>query len=491
MNAEASVSWIRLAIVAMVMVMLFVGVATVFIGFAMQSSRKKKRRRDEPVEEHIETRLPVARPIPEPVSELCPGCGAMVPPGSPQGLCPRCLLKQVMAPSTPFRTMGMAPVIPPSPEEVSRFLPHLEIRGLIGQGGMGAVYLARQPALDRLVALKLIHLREDDPTFTERFSREARAMARLSHPNIVTVYESGEAGGLPYLIMEYVDGVSLRDAMRERRLTPGEILTLIPQVCEALEYAHRQGVVHRDIKPDNILIDRTGKVKIADFGLAKLADTAGVSLTRTAQAMGTLHYMAPEQWERPTEVDHRADIYALGVMLYELLTGELPLGRFDPPSVKAQVDARIDELVLRALAKEPDRRYQHASDVQHALEKIHVGGGWQSSREFRSRKTFLGWPLVHVVRGKDPQTGKLQIARGWIAVSDYSAIGGIAVAGVKATGIIAVSGVISIGVFSIAGATALGAFAAGGEHVLGGTRKDPRFWTDLKVAIDWKYWTTW
>ena len=145
----------------------------------------------------------------------------------------------------------------------------------------------------------------------------------------------------------------------------------MPQICDALQFAHEAGIVHRDIKPENILLDAKGRVKIADFGLAKLLGDAGPQhLTGTHQVMGTLHYMAPEQWERPRHVDHRADIYSLGVVFYEMLTGELPLGRFAPPSEKVQVDVRLDEVVLRALEKEPERRYQHASDVKTDVERI-------------------------------------------------------------------------------------------------------------------------
>jgi predicted Ser/Thr protein kinase len=400
----------------------------------------------------------------------CPKCRQPIAPGAPAGLCPRCLLGGAMAADLRHSpTVAYGPFEPPPVEEVARLVPHLEVVRLIGVGGMGAVYLARQPALDRLVALKLIRPHEGDPTFAERFVREAKAMARLSHPNVVSVYESGEAEGLPYLVMEYVDGVTLRDAMREKKLAPAEALAIVPQICEALEYAHAQGVVHRDVKPENILLTKDGRVKIADFGLAKVTDPAGVSLTGTRQAMGTPHYMAPEQWEKPAEVDHRADIYALGVVLYELLTGELPLGRFDPPSQKIQLDIRIDEVVLRALAKEPGRRYQHVSEVRTDLEHIRsrpAAGrcGWTRRgefREYRSKATFLGWPLVHVVSGRDPVTGMPRVAKGWVAIGDGAAVGGVAVAGGFAAGVLAIAGGLSFGLLSLAG-LAIGVLAAGG-----------------------------
>jgi hypothetical protein len=241
---------------------------------------------------------------------------------------------------------------------------------------MGAVYKARQPTLDRLVALKVLPARPGAVAdFAERFGREARALAKLNHPNIVAVYEFGQVEGLHYFVMEYVDGTTLRQMERAGRLSPREALAIVPAICDALQYAHDEGVVHRDIKPENVLIDRRGRVKIADFGLARMLDleSGAVRLTGEGQVMGTPHYMAPEQIEHPLEVDHRADIFALGVVFYEMLTGELPLGRFPPPSSRmrgVRVDVRLDEVVLRALEKEPERRYQHASEVRTAVETI-------------------------------------------------------------------------------------------------------------------------
>jgi predicted Ser/Thr protein kinase len=266
--------------------------------------------------------------------------------------------------------------VPPSPADLACHFPQLEILALLGQGGMGAVYKARQTKLDRLVAVKVLPPEwGKDPAFAERFAREAKALAKLTHPHIVAVHDFGESDGLFYLIMEYVDGANLRQILNEGQLPPDEALGIIPQVCEALHYAHEEGIVHRDIKPENILLDSKGRAKIADFGLAKLLNRprAAFTLTGSQQVMGTLDYMAPEQRLRPQEVDHRADIYSLGVVFYEMLTGELPLGRFDPPSHKVKVDARLDEVVFRALEREPARRYQRASHVKSDLESI-VGG---------------------------------------------------------------------------------------------------------------------
>ncbi len=306
----------------------------------------------------------------------CPQCGATLPSGTLAGLCPACLLKQGAAetgtqPETP-------PFQPPSVEEVGRLFPQLEILGFIGKGGMGAVYQARQPALDRLVALKILPPQAaGGPGFAERFNREARALARLNHPNIVGVYEFGQVSGQPFFIMEFVDGLNLRQLEQAGKLSPREALQIVPQICEALQFAHDEGIVHRDIKPENILMDKRGRVKIADFGIAKILDPErDVALTETKGAIGTPHYMAPEQLENPSSVDHRADIFSLGVVFYEMLTGELPLGKFSPPSSrKVEVDVRLDDVVLRALEKDPERRYQRVSQVKTAVDTISTTAG--------------------------------------------------------------------------------------------------------------------
>jgi len=238
---------------------------------------------------------------------------------------------------------------------------------------MGVVYKARQKSLDRLVALKLLAVPTDaGPDFAERFGREARALAALSHPSIVTVHDFGRVGERFFLLMEFVDGANLHTLIHDESIEPRQALGIVTQVCDALQFAHDSGVVHRDIKPENILVDRKGRVKIADFGLAKILgqEADELKLTGARQVMGTAHYMAPEQLEHPLEVDHRADLYSLGVVFYELLTGELPIGRFQPPSKKIAVDLRIDEVVLRSLEKEPQLRYQQASQIKTDVEVI-------------------------------------------------------------------------------------------------------------------------
>ncbi len=388
-----------------------------------------------------------------------------------QGLDPEALLREGAADDDGFD--------PPGLEELARLFPQFEILEFIGRGGMGAVYRVRQKQLDRVVALKIlppgIGVQAD---FPGRFAREARAMARLNHPGIVTVHEFGGVEDLHFIVMEYVDGVNLRALLKGGRMAPREALAIVPQVCDALQYAHDHGIVHRDIKPENILIDRQGRVKVADFGLAKLAGpqaeggapgegVSGPFLTEPG-LMGTPAYMAPEQRDRPSEADHRADIYVLGVVLYQMLTGELPDVPLDPPSRKVVLDVRLDEVVLKALESEPERRYAAASQFKTGLEEATAGAapsavawrGWRRM-EYRSRASVFGWPLVHVAMGADPATGRAATARGILAIGDR-AVGVVAMGGMSC-GVLAFGG-LSAGVFAFGG-LALGLFSYGGLAV--------------------------
>ncbi|MFN0129988.1 MAG: serine/threonine-protein kinase [Verrucomicrobiales bacterium] len=297
-------------------------------------------------------------------------------PERPHGLDPRALLEAAAADVSETGGSG-PPGPPPTAEELAAAFPQLEIGECLGRGGMGVVYRARQRSLDRSVALKLLAPeRIDDHAFAERFTREAQALAKLNHPNIVTVHDFGRAGRFYFLLMEFVDGVNLRQAMQAGRFTPEQALAVVPPVCEALHYAHGRGLVHRDIKPENLLLDRDGRIKIADFGIAKMMDAdepdVGVADAGVveSQPAGTPRYMAPEQCDRTRRTDHRADIYSLGVVLYELLTGEVPAGRLQPPSRRVQIDVRLDEIVLRALETEPERRYQTAAEFRTRVEEL-------------------------------------------------------------------------------------------------------------------------
>ena len=227
-----------------------------------------------------------------PETKICPQCGVELPANAPSGICPKCLMQAGLErpdmPAVAATKPQVAGFVPPDPDVLAPHFPHLEISDLLGHGGMGAVYKARQTKLDRLVALKIMRPESaDDATFAERFNREARTLARLNHPSIVAVHDFGEvtlsdgddsaARTLFYFLMEYVDGANLRRLIEDGELQPDQALAIIPQICEALQYAHDESVVHRDIKPENVLLDRKGRVKIADFGLAKLASRSNTS----------------------------------------------------------------------------------------------------------------------------------------------------------------------------------------------------------------------
>jgi tRNA A-37 threonylcarbamoyl transferase component Bud32 len=319
---------------------------------------------------------------------ICPSCGSAIPPDAPEGVCPACSLgrglgiispSNIAAEEAAFRKAEM--------ETLAAAFPQFELIELLGRGGMGEVYKARQKKLGRLVAIKILPEpfgKSDE--YTERFLREARSLALLNHPSIVTIYDYGEVSELCYFVMEYIDGADLRQLIEARALTPAEALRIVPQICDALQFAHDAGVVHRDIKPANILIDKRGRVKIADFGLAKIVskEPKDFTLTGAGEVMGTAEYMAPEQRRSSQTVDHRADIYSLGVVFYEMLTGEVPMGKFDPPSKRVQIDVRLDDVVLRTLEREPERRYQKASQVKTSVEEINKSASFEIPRQTSS-----------------------------------------------------------------------------------------------------------
>ena len=268
-----------------------------------------------------------------------------------------------------------------------------ELDGVVGRGGMAEVYRARDIRLDRIVAIKT--LRTDlarDQIFQARFRREAQSAASLNHPSIVAVYDTGEdmATGLPvpYIVMEYVDGRTVRDLLNEgHRLLPERSLEIIDGVLRALDYSHQAGIVHRDIKPGNVMVTRNGDVKVMDFGIARAMSDAQATMTQTAQVIGTAQYLSPEQ-ARGERVDSRSDLYSTGCLLYELLTGRPPFTGDSPVAIAYQhvrenpvppsrvdpdVPAWADAIVLKAMAKSPADRYQTAADMRADLQRAASG----------------------------------------------------------------------------------------------------------------------
>ncbi|OBB87281.1 Stk1 family PASTA domain-containing Ser/Thr kinase [Mycobacterium sp. 852002-30065_SCH5024008] len=268
-----------------------------------------------------------------------------------------------------------------------------ELGEILGFGGMSEVHLARDVRLHRDVAVKV--LRADlarDPSFYLRFRREAQNAAALNHPSIVAVYDTGEAetptGPLPYIVMEYVDGVTLRDIVHtDGPLPPRRAIEIIADACQALNFSHQNGIIHRDVKPANIMISSTNAVKVMDFGIARAIADSGNSVTQTAAVIGTAQYLSPEQ-ARGDTVDARSDVYSLGCVLYEILTGEPPFTGDSPVAVAYQhvredpippshryegISADLDAVVLKALAKNPDNRYQTAAEMRADLVRVHNG----------------------------------------------------------------------------------------------------------------------
>jgi eukaryotic-like serine/threonine-protein kinase len=308
----------------------------------------------------------------------CAKCDFTYEPASvPGGLCPRCLLLGMHEGSfagpeeEDEESAGSAEAL--ADDELAAELPNFELEEHLGRGGMGVVWKARERVLNRHVAIKLLRNIRRDTDFVDRFTREARILAQLNHPHIVTLYSFGRTrSNHCYLVMEMVDGRSLGDLITEKALDVPTALSIIQDVCVALRHAHDAGFMHRDIKPGNVLLDTRYHAKVADFGLARLAgggDTT-TTITRKGWAVGTPHYIAPEQAHGTGAEDSRADIYSVGVMLYQMLTGELPRGVFRPPSQKQKLDKRLDKIVLRALQEEPEKRYQHIAEMSDDLQKV-------------------------------------------------------------------------------------------------------------------------
>lgn len=263
--------------------------------------------------------------------------------------------------------------VAPDPADLAPLFPGYEIQGLIATGGMGAVYRAVQKSLDRMVALKILPRElSKDAAFCAGFEAEAKAMARLNHPNLIGVYDFGEVNCMLYIIMEYVPGKSLYHSAYGKSIDPKEVIRLVTGICKGLAHAHENGILHRDIKPSNILLDHNAEPKIGDFGLAR---PIGTKVEEGEEIFGTPHYTAPEVVSSPHSVDYRADLFSVGVLLHELLTGRLPAADTRPASMIAKCDVRFDAIIRRATQPLVAARYSSANEIAKELQAIAGLGG--------------------------------------------------------------------------------------------------------------------
>ncbi|HET6311217.1 MAG TPA: serine/threonine-protein kinase [Candidatus Nitrosotalea sp.] len=307
----------------------------------------------------------------------------------------------VPPPSTPPPPIPAMVTIPTPTAE--RYIGKYRVKGELGRGGMGAVYLAEQPGLGREVAIKeLIQSATADPVALKRFLQEAQVMARTSHPNLVQVHDLELIGNANYIVLEFVRGKSLREWLVRGPMSPPQVFAVMHGVLQALDYAHRHAVVHRDMKPENVLLSDEGMVKVADFGIARLTDDTGVggTATKTGTTVGTPQYMSPEQ-VASSKVDGRSDLYSAGIMFYELVVGQPPFTATDadgpftlmakhvqappkPPSVhRPGLDMELEGVILKSLAKRPEDRFQTGQEFDEAISRIadRLYPGWRRSLE--------------------------------------------------------------------------------------------------------------
>src|SRR5213592_801386 len=335
--------------------------------------------------------VPGSAPSPEAESSLPP------PAGAPPDIAATMRLIPVPPPATPPPPVAAINTPPQVPGE--RYIGKYRVKSVLGRGGMGAVYLAEQPGLDREVAIKEL-IQSADPVSLRRFLQEAQVMARTSHPNLVQVHDMELMGDINYLVLEFVLGKSLRDLLNHGPIPPPQVFAVMHGVLQALDYAHRHSIVHRDMKPENVLISDEGMVKVADFGIARLTDDTGIggTATKTGTTVGTPQYMSPEQ-VASSKVDGRSDLYSAGIMFYELIVGQPPFtaseadGPFTlmakhvqappkPPSVlKPGLDPPLEEVVLKSLSKRPEDRYQNGQEFDEAVSTVadRLCPGWQRS----------------------------------------------------------------------------------------------------------------
>jgi serine/threonine-protein kinase len=315
----------------------------------------------------------------------------------------------------------VAAITTPPPLPGERYIGKYRVKGELGRGGMGAVYLAEHPGLGREVAIKeLIQTPASDPIALKRFLQEAQVMARASHPNVIQVHDLELLGDVNYIVLELVRGKSMRDWLNQGAIPPPQVFAVMHGVLQALDYAHKRGIVHRDMKPENVLISDEGTVKVADFGIARLIDEpgAGSTATKTGTTVGTPLYMSPEQ-VASSKVDGRSDLYSAGIMFYELVVGQPPFTatEFDgpftlmakhvqsppqPPSLfRPGLDPELEAAILKSLAKRPEDRFQTGQEFDDAMCAIadRMFPGWQRSLEpgaDLSRMMPVGTPATPV-----------------------------------------------------------------------------------------------
>src|SRR5436189_2311892 len=337
--------------------------------------------------------VPGSAPSPEAESSLPP------PAGAPPDIAATMRLIPVPPPATPPPPVAAINTPPQVPGE--RYIGKYRVKSVLGRGGMGAVYLTEQPGLDREVAIKEL-IQSADPVSLRRFLQESQVMARTSHPNLVQVHDMELIGDINYLVLEFVRGRSLRDWMNQTPLPPPQVFAVMHGVLQALDYAHRHAIVHRDMKPENVLISDEGMVKVADFGIARLMDDTGLggTTTKTGTTVGTPQYMSPEQ-AASSKVDGRSDLYSAGIIFYELVAGQPPFtaseadGPFtlmakhvqappQPPSVRRPgLDLRLEEVILKSLSKPPEDRFQSGREFDEAMSRVadQMCPGWQRALE--------------------------------------------------------------------------------------------------------------
>ncbi|NNM31312.1 MAG: serine/threonine protein kinase, partial [Akkermansiaceae bacterium] len=317
----------------------------------------------------------------------CDRCGSPIPGAG--SLCPRCVISEAVPGGAVARGVPA-----PAVDDYRALFPELEFEGVLGRGGMGVVYHVRRTEGGDEAALKLLRADSaEDPELAERFAREARTLVTLEHPNIVGLLDYGERGGWLYILMEYVPGCTLGERLKEGRMERGTVLRILEAVTGALEYAHGRGVIHRDIKPGNILLGDGGEVKLADFGLAKWTAGGGeeFTLTTVASSFGTPLYMAPEQRNDSAQADERSDIYSLGVVAYQMATGEIPAGRFPRPSQAGIAHGPLCRAIMKALESDPADRWRSVADFSRAVASRRRAAAARITQVAAIPVAALGW----------------------------------------------------------------------------------------------------